>query len=290
MSATACSVDTSIPEEETPGAADVDPEEVEAAPAPLRRSCGTISLSDAEKEAVELSVRSRLEAGFTAGTSVTIPVHVHVINKGTGLTNGDVTDAMITEQIAVLNAAYASTRFRFELASTDRTTNATWYTMGQSTTRERRAAREAKAALRQGGPDHLNLYTANPGGGLLGWATFPSSYTSNPADDGVVVVYNSLPGGDGVPYNLGDTATHEVGHWLGLYHTFEGGCSKTGDGVADTSGERSAAFGCPTGRDTCNGSGADPITNFMDYTDDSCMDSFTAGQGDRMSAQWDLYR
>ncbi|XXY53749.1 zinc metalloprotease [Sorangium sp. So ce269] len=290
MSATACSVDTSIPEEETPGAADVDPEEVEAAPAPLRRSCGTISLSDAEKEAVELSVRSRLEAGFTAGTPVTIPVHVHVINKGTGLTNGDVTDAMITEQIAVLNAAYASTRFRFELASTDRTTNATWYTMGQSTTRERRAAREAKAALRLGGPDHLNLYTANPGGGLLGWATFPSSYTSNPADDGVVVVYNSLPGGDGAPYNLGDTATHEVGHWLGLYHTFEGGCSKTGDGVADTSGERSAAFGCPTGRDSCNGGGADPITNFMDYTDDSCMNSFTAGQGDRMSAQWDTYR
>src|SRR5688572_16223442 len=89
LSATACSVDTSLPEEEeeTPGAADVDPEEVEAAPAPLRRSCGTVSLSDAEKEAVELSVRSRLQAGFTAGTSVTIPVHVHVINKGTGLTN-----------------------------------------------------------------------------------------------------------------------------------------------------------------------------------------------------------
>ncbi|WP_437658311.1 zinc metalloprotease [Sorangium sp. So ce1182] len=290
LSAAACSVDTSIPEEETPGAADVDPEEVEAAPAPLRRSCGTISLSDAEKEAVELSVRSRLEAGFTAGTPVTIPVHVHVINKGTGLANGDVTDAMIAEQIAVLNAAYASTRFRFELASTDRTTNATWYTMGQNTTRERNAAREAKAALRQGGPDHLNLYTANPGGGLLGWATFPKLYRSNPADDGVVVLFNSLPGGDAEPYNLGDTATHEVGHWLGLYHTFEGGCSKTGDGVADTAAEKVATFGCPTGQDSCRGGGVDPITNFMDYTDDSCMNSFTAGQSDLMSAQWDTYR
>ncbi|WP_437503326.1 zinc metalloprotease [Sorangium sp. So ce1099] len=292
LSATACSVDTSVPEEETPGAADVDPEEVEAAPAPLRRSCGTISLSDAEKEAVELSVRNRLEAGFTAGTPVTIPVHVHVINKGTGLANGDVTDAMIAAQIEVLNAAYAGTRFRFELVGTDRTTNATWYTMGPNTTRERRAAREAKAALRRGGPDHLNLYTANPGGGLLGWATFPRSYTSNPADDGVVVAHYSLPGGNGAPYNLGDTATHEVGHWLGLYHTFEGGCSKTGDSVADTAAEKEPTFGCPTSiiPDTCNGGGPDPFTNFMDYTDDACMDSFTAGQTDRMSAQWDLYR
>ncbi|MGK3985413.1 zinc metalloprotease [Sorangium sp. So ce136] len=286
LSAAACSVDTSIPEEETPGAADVDPEEVEAAPAPLRRNCGTVDLSEAEREAVDLSVRNRLEAGFTAGTPVTISVHVHVINKGPGISNGDVSDDMIRKQIQVLNDSYASTRFQFELVSTDRTTNATWFTMGSGSTAER----NAKRALRQGGPDHLNLYTANPGGGLLGWATFPQSYERNPTDDGVVVLYGSLPEGNAAPYNLGDTATHEVGHWLGLYHTFQGGCSKSGDSVADTAGERSAAYGCPTGRDSCNGSGADPITNFMDYTDDSCMDSFTAGQTDRMSAQWDLYR
>ncbi|WP_437304915.1 zinc metalloprotease [Sorangium sp. So ce388] len=287
LSAAACSVDTSIPEEETPGAADVDPEEVEAAPAPLRRNCGTVDLSAAEREAVDLSVRSRLEAGFTAGTPVVIPVHVHVINKGTGVANGDVTDAMITEQISVLNAAYAGTRFSFELASTDRTTNATWFTMGSGTTAER----NAKRALRTGGPDHLNLYTANPGDGLLGWATFPSSYGRNPTDDGVVVLHTSLPGGNGAPYNLGDTATHEIGHWLGLYHTFQGGCSKSGDSVADTAAEKAPVFGCPTRiPDTCNGGGPDPITNFMDYTDDACMNSFTAGQGDRMSAQWDVYR
>ncbi|WP_437754064.1 zinc metalloprotease [Sorangium sp. So ce1389] len=287
LSAAACSVDTSIPEEETPGAADVDPEEVEAAPAPLRRNCGTLDMSPAEREAVDLSVRSRLEAGFTAGTPVVIPVHVHVINKGAGVANGDVTDAMIAEQISVLNAAYASTRFSFELVSTDRTTNATWFTMGSGSTAER----NAKRALRTGGSDHLNLYTANPGDGLLGWATFPSSYARNPADDGVVVAHTSLPGGNGVPYNLGDTATHEVGHWLGLFHTFQGECTKNGDSVADTASERSPAFGCPTGRDTCrNASGVDPIKNFMDYTDDACMDSFTAGQADRMSVQWDLYR
>ncbi|WP_433929537.1 zinc metalloprotease [Sorangium cellulosum] len=289
----ACNSDPSTPAEEAPAVADVDPEQVEAAPTPLRRTCGTVELSDMEKEEVELFVRSRVPAGFTAGTSVVIPVHVHVINKGSGLSNGDVTDEMITKQIEVLNAAYAGTRFQFNLASTDRTTNATWYTMGQNSTAER----NAKNALRQGGPDHLNLYTANPGSGLLGWATFPSDYARSPKMDGVVVLQSSLPGGRAAPYNEGDTATHEVGHWLGLYHTFQGGCVKEGrrggDEVADTAAEKSAAYGCPTGRDSCTGngySGLDPIQNYMDYTDDSCMDAFTAGQADRMSAMWDSYR
>ncbi|XXZ56389.1 zinc metalloprotease [Sorangium sp. So ce341] len=287
LSAAACNGEPVAPaEQEAPAVVDAEPEQVEAAPAPLRRSCATVELSEAERDAVDQFVRSRVAAGFTVEGQVQIPVHFHVINKGTGIRNGDVPDSMINDQIRVLNEAYATTRFSFVLESVDRTTNATWYTMSLGSTAER----QAKRALRKGGPDHLNLYTANLGGGLLGWATFPSDYAAKPSDDGVVILYSSLPGGSAAPYNEGDTGTHEVGHWLGLYHTFQGGCKKTNDGVDDTAAERSASYGCPMGRDTCAGGGADPITNFMDYTDDACMNSFTAGQAARMSALWDAYR
>jgi hypothetical protein len=226
----------------------------------------------------------------SAVTGGVINVYFHVINRGSGISNGDISQTMIDDQIDVLNAAFASTGWSFTLVSVDRTNNATWYTAGPGTSAER----QMKTALRQGSADDLNLYSSNPGGGLLGWATFPSSYASNPSQDGVVLLYSSLPGGSAAPYNLGDTGTHEVGHWMGLYHTFQGGCkngSNNGDYVTDTPAEKSPAYGCPTGRDTCrNLAGLDPIRNFMDYTDDSCMNTFTAGQDTRMDSQFTTYR
>ncbi|HEX2059864.1 MAG TPA: zinc metalloprotease, partial [Thermoanaerobaculia bacterium] len=153
---------------------------------------------------------------------------------------------------------------------------------------------EMKRALRRGGNDTLNIYTID-GGPYLGFAYFPSILTNSTYAilDGVVLDWRSLPGGTFAIYSEGDTAPHEVGHWLALYHTFDGGCSVNGDYVADTPSELSPASRCPVGRDSCRGAmhpGVDPITNFMDYSQDSCMYEFTPGQVDRMQAAWAAFR
>ena len=111
---------------------------------------------------------------------------------------------------------------------------------------------EAKQALRRGGPETLNIYTVD-GGPYLGSAYYPSILGGSYAVlDGVVLDWRSLPGGTFTIYSEGDTATHEVGHWMGLYHTFEGGCRRWNDGVEDTPAELSPAFYCPAGRDSCS--------------------------------------
>jgi Pregnancy-associated plasma protein-A len=242
--------------------------------------------SDVERKKMESDFEFRKSVFGTMAAEALptgVDVYVHVIRNSSG--GGAPTTQQINNQISVLNSAFG---INFNVVATDYTNNSTWYTCSGGS-----CETQMKNALRKGTADDLNLYLNNMGGGLLGWATFPSTYASQPSLDGVVVLSASLPGGSAAPYNLGDTGTHEVGHWMGLYHTFQGGCSKNGDLVADTPAERSAAYGCPTGRNTCTGNrypGNDPITNFMDYTDDSCMFQFSAGQRTRMDQQFATYR
>lgn len=254
----------------------------------IKRFC-PVNPSAEEMKAMEAdfafrkSVLGAVEPNVTGGT---INVYWHVITNSAG--QGALTTQKINSQINVLNAAYANWGWSFSLAGSNTTANNSWYTCSGGSCES-----QMKSALRQGTADDLNIYSNNMGGGLLGWATFPSSYAGQPTMDGVVILTASIPGGSAAPYNLGDTATHEVGHWMGLYHTFQGGCSKNGDLVSDTPAERSPAYGCPVGRNSCAGSrypGLDPIENFMDYTDDACMDEFTAGQDARMDAQFTTYR
>jgi hypothetical protein len=255
--------------------------------------CGTKQPGDAELAVIERGIAK----GQKGKSSATIPVWMHVINKGSGFANGDLPDTMIREQIRVLNESYngrtggANTSFAFELVGITRTTNAEWFA-GMATDLD--VELEAKTALRKGGGETLNFYLtdASP---WLGFAYFPS-ILSDPTYanlDGVVVDWRSLPGGTFAIYSEGDTGTHEVGHWLALYHTFDGKCGSKGDYIADTPAEFGPAFNCPVGRDSCAGSsspGLDPIFNFMDYTQDSCMYEFTPGQAARMQAAWTAFR
>jgi hypothetical protein len=230
-------------------------------------------------------------AGRVGRASVTVPVWFHVLRKDLTVEGGNLPRSRIIAQLDVLNDAFSGgaggvdTGFRFELQGITRTTRTGWFHVNGYGT-----DRQMKEALRRGGADTLNIYSARLGANLLGYAYYASDYDEVGVLDGVVVHYQSLPGGSFSIYSEGDTATHEVGHWFDLYHTFEGGCEGDGDFVDDTAPEASPAFLCPTGRDTCPGGGPDPITNYMDYTQDSCMFEFTKGQATRMQQAWSAYR
>lgn len=244
-----------------------------------------------EQERIRRDVTARLaDQGTTrrraAAAAASIPVYVHVMRDANGA--GDVTDSQIAQQISVLNASYAgqgsadaaATGFSFRLAGTYRYSNTQWHQDRQSTT--------YRAQTRKGGANALNIWLVDFS--YLGIATFPWDYSRNPSVDGIRVQYSSLPGGSATNYDLGETATHEAGHWLGLYHTFQGGCTSTNDEVSDTPAQASSTSGCPEGRDSCTLPGLDPIHNYMDYSYDSCYTMFTAGQSSRMSQMWTAYR
>jgi len=258
------------------------------------RGADTREVSPSEQKAIEARTAQLLKAKAARGIAVprgalaaaNVPVYVHVMRDSAG--NGDVTNTQIANQIAVLNqtfagqesSAAANTGFTFTLAGTFRYNNNNWHKDKQSSTYRKQT--------RKGGANALNIWLVNFS--YLGIATFPWDYSRNPGIDGIRVQYTSLPGGSEPNYNLGETATHEAGHWFGLYHTFQGGCTTTNDSVADTPAQGSSTNGCPEGRDSCSLPGLDPIHNYMDYSYDSCYNQFTPGQSTRISNNWTAYR
>ena len=254
-----------------------------SAGARMLRACGTPEPTPSDLARVRETVRARVERFGVTRIGTTIPIAFHII---TWAGAGDVTDQQITDQIRVLNQAYSGTGYRFVLQSTDRTENKNWFTLGPGTGSEK----QMKKALAIDPAHTMNVYTCAPAKGLIGWSYLPFSLPETDILNGTVIHYGTVPGGYLAPYNLGGTLIHESGHYLGLLHTFQGGCVPPGDEVDDTPFEAGPAYGCPIGLDTCPQPGLDPIHNYMDYSDDACYTEFTAGQIDRINAILPVYR
>ena len=243
------------------------------------------------------AIQQAINNATTTTGRVTIPVWFHIIQGGKSARQGAVSDEAIAAQMDVLNDSYlgltggANSDFAFELAGVTRTINKNWF---ENFALDFAVEAEAKRALKKGGSDTLNIYTLD-GVFWLGWAYLPDVAVKDKYSyiDGVVVDWRTLPGGGIDPYSDGDTATHEVGHWLSLLHTFDRGCSLLNDEVKDTPAVAEPNFVCLPGIDSCTGSrfpGTDAVENFMDYTEDFCMYAFTPGQVERMQKAWHALR
>ena len=217
-------------------------------------------------------------------STVEVAVAFHAITYGT---QGQVDKKKAQEQVDVLNRAYAPLNIEFVLVSFEQTENGKWFRAEYGDKNEK----SMKEALHQGDATTLNVYTSGPNDGSLGWATFPWEYSKKRKLDGIVIHFESLPGGGMKEYDMGHTLVHETGHWLGLYHTFQGGCMG-GDEVDDTAQEAHPSYGCPKeAPDSCSDDdGLDPIHNFMDYSDDVCLTEFSHGQAERVHDSFVSYR
>ena len=246
---------------------------------------------------------------------ITIPIVVHVVYNNE---SENISDAQILSQIDILNEDYrminadtssipnyfkgiaADCEIEFCLAKIDPQGNPTSGITRTETSVTSFASTDPKSNATGGKDpwpkdDYLNFWVCDLGSGLLGFATFPGG---SPGKDGVVCTYTSVgrpPDNPfSAPFNLGRTATHEIGHWLGLSHTFENGCKGTsqsncktqGDRICDTPPTSSANYGCPSStKNSCTETPLDKNDmhqNYMDYVNDACMYLFTNDQKDAM--------
>lgn len=223
-----------------------------------------------------------IQAAYWPKQAYVIPIVFHVISRSDG--TGNIPDSRIYKQVDVLNEDYLAlagtlgalgfnAKIRFELAGITRTVNDGWFDDLQES--------EYKAVLGWDQSRFLNIYV-NSASGYLGYSYLPQEAAGS-VYDGVVLLYDACGGRDQgyAPYDQGRTLTHEIGHYLGLFHTFDGGCGvgyTEGDLIADTNPEKIDHYGC---RQTKSCGSPDPIHNYMNYTDDLCMQELTPEQGNR---------
>ncbi|PVH82292.1 zincin [Cadophora sp. DSE1049] len=215
---------------------------------------------------------------------------MHVVAVNETLLGGWIPDDQLAAQMDVLNENFAPNHIKFVLQGITRTVNPAWSTDAAG------AELQMKSALRKGDYKTLNLYFQKRlMQNALGYAYYPTTTTVGSRAfnlSGATNRYDTVPGGTATNYNLGKTVTHEVGHWMGLAHTFDGySCDGPGDYIADTAVHNEPTSGCPIGLDSCiDDEGPDPIHNYMDYSYDSCYEEFTALQTKRMFDMWYYYR
>ena len=258
---------------------------------------------------------SSAHTGQKATTTLTIPVVFHIVYNTTAQ---NISDQRILDQLNVLNKDFArlnsdanktpsaflsvasGTTVQFCLAQRDPNGNPTNGIIRKYTTVTAFSTNDNVKYSSSGGDDawprgsYLNIWVCNMSNGILGYAQFPG--TGLAATDGVVLLFSSV-GGPTYPgtisyYNIGRTATHEVGHWLNLYHIWgddNSACTGT-DNVTDTPNQGAENYGCPVfPKLSCsNGPNGDMFMNFMDYTDDACMNMFTTGQSTRIQSALSL--
>jgi len=239
------------------------------------------------------------------GAVISIPVVIHVIYNS-AKTVENISTAQIQSQIDVINEDFrrtnsdanntwsqaADTQIEFCLATVDPNGNATTGITRKSSSKVSWGTADAMKKSSQGGVNpwdtsqYLNMWVCNIGGGILGYAQFPGGSAST---DGVVMspqYFGSSAKGSGfylsAPFDLGRTTTHEIGHFLNLRHIWGDGACGTDDFVADTPESDASNGGCPTTHQSCGTT--DMVQNYMDYTNDSCMNLYTLGQKNRMRA------